>query len=143
MATRLWHLPVRLSTGLYFLNSGLSKQRMDDQTAEQLHGMATTAFPAFAKLTPQQFASLLSASEVAVGVGLVAVPFVPPMLAGLGLLTFGAALNALYLRVPGLRQEGSLRPAQQGIPFAKDFWLTSIGAALVLDALTPSRRRRR
>jgi hypothetical protein len=33
-------------------------------------------------------------------------------------------------------------PTQQGIPLAKDFWLTGIGAALVLDSIFAPRRRR-
>jgi hypothetical protein len=140
MATRLWHLPLRLPPGLYFLEVGLTKQRADDQTAAQLHGMAAIAYPMVNKMSPQQVVSLLSASEIAVGVALVAVPFVPPMLAGLALLGYGAALNRLYFKVPGMRREGSLRPSQQGVVIAKDFWLTGTGAALVLDSLTSRRR---
>jgi hypothetical protein len=142
MGIKLWHLPLRLPTGLYLLDAGLSKQRADDRTAEQLHSLASTAFPQFAKMSPQQFVALLSASEVALAAALLAVPLVSPLLAGLGLLGYGAALNQLYLRVPGMHEEGSLRPTQQGVPLSKDFWLTGIGMALVLDALASPRRRR-
>jgi hypothetical protein len=61
---------------------------------------------------------------------------VPPLLAGLGLLGFAAALNRVYLKAPGLRQDGTLKPTQQGIAIAKDSWMTAIGGALVLDSLT-------
>jgi hypothetical protein len=61
---------------------------------------------------------------------------VPPLLAGLGLLGFAAALNRVHLKAPGLRQDGTLKPTQQGIAIAKDSWMTAIGGALVLDSLT-------
>ena len=61
---------------------------------------------------------------------------VPPLLAGLGLLGFAAALNRVYLKAPGLRQDGTLKPTQQGIAILKDSWMTAIGGALVLDSFT-------
>jgi hypothetical protein len=67
---------------------------------------------------------------------------VPPFIAGLGLLAFSGSLNRLYLKTPGARRESSLAPTPQGIPLAKDFWLTGIGAALVLDSLFARKRRR-
>jgi hypothetical protein len=35
----------------------------------------------------------------------------------------------------GQREEGSLRPTQQGIPLSKDIWLAGIGASLHIDGL--------
>jgi hypothetical protein len=35
-----------------------------------------------------------------------------------------------------MREEGSLRPTQQGVPLAKDVWMLGIGATLIVDALT-------
>jgi hypothetical protein len=58
---------------------------------------------------------------------------VPSALVGAALTAFSGALLGLYLRIPGLRQEGSLRPTNQGIPIAKDVWLLGIGLALVVD----------
>jgi hypothetical protein len=55
---------------------------------------------------------------------------------GLGLTGFSAGLLGLYLRTPGLRREGSLRPTEQGIGIAKDVWLLAIGAAFVVEELT-------
>ena len=142
MATRLWHVPIRLAAGAYILNSGLSKQDVDDEHAALLQGMAATAFPALADMPAQQFVSVLATAETALGAALLAVPVVPPLLAGLGLVGFAAGPNRVYLKAPGLRQDGSLKPTQQGISIAKDSWLTAIGAALVLDAVfTPGRRR--
>ena len=34
-----------------------------------------------------------------------------------------------------MREEGSLRPTQQGIPLAKDTWIVGIGLALIIDEL--------
>ncbi|HYT26279.1 MAG TPA: DoxX family membrane protein [Actinomycetota bacterium] len=142
MATKPWHLPLRVATGAFILNSGLSKLDADEERAKQLHAMASTAFPQFADMDPKQFATLLSTGELLLGTALLAVPFVPPLVAGLGLVAFATGLNRLYLKVPGMRQEDSVKPTQQGIPLAKDVWMTAIGAALVLDSIFAPRRRR-
>jgi hypothetical protein len=143
MATKAWHLPVRLATGLFILNEGLTKQQeMDAERAKTLHGTAAQAFPQVEDMEAEQFVKVLSTTEIALGAALVAVPVVPPMLAGLGLLAFAGGLNRLYLKIPGLRRDSSVRPTQQGVPLAKDVWMTAIGAALVLDSIfTPKRRR--
>jgi hypothetical protein len=85
---------------------------------------------------------MLSAAEIALGAALLT-PFVPSGIAGAGLLGFAGGLGGLYWRTPGLHEEGSLRPTEHGIPIAKDSWMIAIGAALVLDALTPRRKRRK
>jgi len=41
----------------------------------------------------------------------------------------------MYLRTPGLH-DSRLLPTLAGTAFAKDAWLTGIGASLVLDAAT-------
>jgi hypothetical protein len=134
MSFKAWHLPVRLATGAYILNSGLSKRNADKETAEQLHGFAVTAFPQFEETPPDQFVKMLSAGEIAVGGALLS-PFVPTGVAGLALSGFAGLLGRLYWRAPGTHEEGSLRPTPQGVPLAKDSWMLGIGAALVLDAL--------
>jgi hypothetical protein len=53
--------------------------------------------------------------------------------AGAGLTAFGAALTQLYLKTPGMREPGSLRPTQQGTAIAKDVWLVGAGLTLLLD----------
>jgi hypothetical protein len=135
-------MPVRLAVGTFVLNSGLSKLQNLEETAEQTHGMATTAYPFLKSQDPRDFTRLLGRTEVALGAALV-VPLVPSLLVGATLTAFSCGLAGLYLRVPGMRQEGGLRPSQQGVPLAKDFWLVGIGTSLVLDELTGWRGERR
>jgi hypothetical protein len=123
---KAWQLPPRLITGGYFLNAGLSKRGADDATAGQLHGFAVGTYPVLGKLDAKRFTGLLSTAEIAIGAALV-LPMVPAWLAGAGLTAFALGTLGLYLRTPGMRQEGSLRPTQQGIPLAKDVHLRSIG----------------
>ena len=143
MATKLWHVPVRLATGAIIVDQGLQKLGADEDTAKWLHGQATKAFPQFADMDPKDFVQLLSASEIALGAALLGIGFVPSSLAGLGLSLFGGSLARLYLTVPGTRREGSLAPSHQGIGLAKDSWMLAIGVALVLDSVFGRRRRRK
>jgi hypothetical protein len=143
MATKLWHVPVRLATGAIILDQGLSKLNADEDTINWLHGQAVVAFPRFQEMDPRDFVQLLSASEIALGASLLGIGFVPSSLAGLGLGAFGGSLTRLYLKTPGMRREGSIAPSQQGIGLAKDSWMLAIGTALVLDAVFGSSRRRR
>ncbi|MEU2663560.1 hypothetical protein ACLQ20_14265 [Micromonospora sp. DT46] len=137
---RISHLPLRVSIGAFVLNSGMGKRSLEGEAAQGMHGMAVGAVPQLGKLDPDRFARLLSRAEIALGAALLA-PFVPSALAGLGLAAFGAGLVQLYLRTPGMREAGSLRPTQQGIGLAKDVWLLGAGLTLVLDDLTHGRRR--
>ena len=142
MATKPWHVPLRLATGLYILNSGRSKAGVKGEHAAQLQAMAANAFPQVGKMDPEGFAALLSTTEMALGSALLAVPLVPPLVAGLALMGFAGGLNLLYLRTPGLRHEGTVKPTPEGIGIAKDVWMTAIGSALVLDSIVAPRRRR-
>ncbi|MFB7558952.1 hypothetical protein [Streptomyces brevispora] len=119
-------IPPRLVTGAFILNSGLGKLKADEPTAQALHGMACTAYPFLAKVEAERFTRLLAWSEIAVGSALL-VPVVPTRLAGLALTGFSGGLLGLYLRLPGMRETGSLRPSEAGVPLAKDAWLFSIG----------------
>jgi hypothetical protein len=143
MATKLWHVPVRLATGAIILDQGLLKLGADEDTVKWLHGQASHAFPQFADMDPRDFVQLLSTSEIALGIALLGIGFVPSSVAGLGLGIFGGSLTRLYLKSPGTRREGSIAPSQQGIGLAKDSWMLAIGTALVLDALFGSGRRRK
>jgi uncharacterized membrane protein YphA (DoxX/SURF4 family) len=134
-------LPLRLAAGSYVLNSGLSKWEADEATAKQLEGFAAGTYPFLAKLDPRLFTKALSATEIAVGTA-VALPLVPSVVAGAALTGFALALLGLYLRTPGMREQGSLRPTPQGIPLAKDVWLAGIGASLFIDGLTKRGSRR-
>ena len=63
-------------------------------------------------------------------------PIVPTAVAGAGLAAFSAGLVGLYLRTPGMREDGSLRPTQQGIALAKDVWMLGIALGFLIDELT-------
>jgi uncharacterized membrane protein YphA (DoxX/SURF4 family) len=128
----LRQLPARVTTGAYVLNSGLGKLHADQETAESLQGFAATTYPLLGKLDAQRFTTLLAAGEIMTGVALL-VPLVPAAVAGAALTGFAGALLGLYLRTPGMRQKGSLRPTEQGISLAKDVWLLGVGLSLVLD----------
>ena len=137
LPVKLRHLPQRMATGAFILNSGIGKLNADEETAAQLHGFAVGTYPFLAKLKPQDFVKLLGGTEIALGAALL-LPVVPSALAGAGLAAFSGGLLGLYARTPGMRKEGSPLPTQQGIPFAKDVWMLGIGLGLVLDALTDS-----
>jgi hypothetical protein len=137
-AMELSHLPVRTATGAFILNSGLSKRNLEGQAAEQMHGWASSSIPVLARLKPEVFVRLLSGTEVALGTALL-VPVVPSALVGLGLVAFSAGLLTLYLKTPGMRQEGSIRPTERGNGLAKDVWLLGAGLTLLLDDITARR----
>lgn len=139
MRLKAWHVPLRLATGAFILNSGLSKREARGESAEGLHEFATAGHPELEPVEPETFVKGLSTWEVSLGLALL-LPLVPSWLAGAGLTLFGAGLNRLYWRAPGLRQEGDVRPTEQGTSIAKDVWMTAIGAALVVDALRDRRR---
>ncbi|GGW62173.1 MULTISPECIES: hypothetical protein [Streptomyces] len=131
-------LPLRLTVGAFFLNSGLSKRDADEATAEQVHQFATTTYPFLGTLDAQKFTRLLSAGEIAIAAALL-LPVVPAAVAGAALTGFSCGTLGLYLRTPGMRQEGSLRPTEQGIPLAKDAWILGVGVSLLADGLTGRR----
>ncbi|MER5849098.1 hypothetical protein ABT126_19070 [Streptomyces sp. NPDC002012] len=123
-------VPPRLATGAFILNSGLGKLKADEEMAQGVHGMACTAYPFLKKIEARRFTRLLALSEMTVG-GTLLCPFVPTRLAGLVLTGFSSGLLGLYLRVPGMREPGSLRPTRNGIPLAKDSWMLGIGLGLL------------
>lgn len=134
------HIPVRLATGAYILNSGLSKLGADEQTAAGLHGMASGAYPVFATMKPKDFTEVLAYGEIALGTALLT-PMVPSAVAGTALAGFGTALVGMYLRTPGLTQEDGIRPTPDGIGIAKDVWLVGAGLTLATQsALTGARK---
>lgn len=135
---KLWHVPVRLATGAYVLDQGISKLGGDEQTATYLQEKGSAAVPQIAQIEPMQFLKLLSAGEIAVGTALL-LPVIPAWLAGAGLAAFSGGLMRMYLKTPSLRRQGSLRPSQEGGGIAKDSWMLAIGLALVIDALTSRR----
>jgi uncharacterized membrane protein YphA (DoxX/SURF4 family) len=139
LAVRARHLPVRIALGAFILSSGLDKRTAGEQTAAQLHGLTAGTYPVAKKVNPVTFARVLSAGEITLGAALL-LPVVPTFAAGAGLAAFSAGLLGLYLRTPGMRRAGSLRPTQQGLPIAKDVWMLGARLSLVVDALTDSDR---
>lgn len=134
---RLSHIPLRLTTGAFILNSGLAKRALDADSAAGMQSMAVDAFPqvpSLAKMPPQQFGKALSTTEMALGAVLLA-PFVSPLTAGAALTAFSAGLLQMYRRTPGLTESDGLRPTQAGTPIAKDVWMLGVGLALVADGL--------
>jgi hypothetical protein len=142
---KLAHLPLRVATGAYILNSGVSKQNLEGQAAEGVHGMATNAIPALKKIPPDQFARLLSTGEIALGAALL-IPFVPSALVGAALVGFSAGLVQLYLKTPGMRQPGSIRPTQEGIGLAEGCMAArgwnDVGSRRLAEASSPAVSRR-
>jgi len=129
------HLPQRVATGAFILNSGIGKLRADEEAAAQLHGFAAGAYPFLARLKPTDFVRLLAVSEITLGAALL-LPVVPAAVAGAGLAAFSGGMLGLYARTPGMRKENSPFPTQQGTPLAKDVWMMGIGLGLVIDDLT-------
>ncbi|WP_110205260.1 hypothetical protein [Nocardioides daejeonensis] len=136
----LTHAPLRVATGAFILNSGLTKLGADAETSTHLHGFATTAYPALSAVPPTKFAQLLGGAEVALGAALL-MPKVPSALAGTALAGFGVGLLGLYARVPGLRQPGSIRPTQDGTAIAKDVWLVGAGTTLAWQGFANGAKR--
>jgi len=128
------HLPQRVATGAFILNSGVGKLTADDEAAAQLQGLAVAAYPFLGKLKARDFKRVLAASEIRLGAVLL-LPVIPSVVAGVGLAAFSAGLMGMYARVPGLRKQGSVQPTQEGIPLAQDIWLMGIALGLVVDDL--------
>lgn len=132
------HIPARLATGAFILNSGIEKAQGDEQTAQMIHGMASGSYPFLGKMKSTDFLKLLSTTEITLGAALL-LPVVPTVVAGAGLAAFSAGLLGLYLRTPGMRQEGSLRPTQQGTAIAKDIWMLGIAASFIVDEIVSAK----
>src|SRR5690348_4502567 len=106
ISARLRRAPTRIATGAYILNSGIGKLRTaDDDTAKNVHHMASNAYPAFEKVDSKVFLKTLGVAETALGAALL-LPIVPPAAAGLALAGFSSALLGMYWRTPGMHQPG-------------------------------------
>jgi hypothetical protein len=134
--------PTRVATGAFILNSGWSKLHADDETAKHIHEMARDAYPFLDRLDAAPFTRALGVVEVGVG-GILLLPFFGEGLAGAALVAFSGGLLGMYVRLPGMREDNSLRPTQRGIPLAKDSWMLGIGASLLLEGVGNRLRSRR
>jgi hypothetical protein len=140
LPVKLADIAPRVAAGAFILNSGLNKRNVEPEHAAGLHGMASGAYPFLGKLEPQQFAKLLSAAEITLGAALLA-PVVPTALAGAALTAFAGGLLGMYLRTPGMHEEGSVAPTQQGTVLAKDVWMLGIGLGFVVDAVANRKKK--
>jgi hypothetical protein len=131
------HLPPRIATGAFILNSGIGKLSADDATAAQLHGFAVGTYPFLGKVKPGDFVRVLAASEIALGAALL-IPVIPAAVAGAGLAAFAGSMLGLYARTPGMRKPGSPLPTQEGTALFKDIWMAGIGLGLIIDDLGDS-----
>lgn len=136
---RISHVPLRLATGAFILNSGLAKRGLDAESAAGMQGMAATVVPQAAKMPPEQFGKVLSTGEMALGAALL-LPFVSPLKAGLALTAFSGGMLQMYRKTPGMTEADGIRPTQAGTAVAKDVWMLGVGLALVLDALIDDTR---
>lgn len=128
----LHNLPIRVAAGVFILNSGVTKLASDEAGLEHVYSTAITAYPFLESIGSSNFGKLLGLYETAVGSVLLA-PFVTDSKAGAFMFPLTAGLFGLYLNIPGMRREGSLRPSNQGIPLAKDGWLLAISLSLILS----------
>ena len=64
---RLSHVPLRLATGAFILNSGLDKRGLDRDSAAGIQGMAANAIPRLGTMAPEQFGKAVSVGEIALG----------------------------------------------------------------------------
>ncbi|WP_286929998.1 MULTISPECIES: hypothetical protein [Aeromicrobium] len=136
---KLSHVPLRLATGAFILNSGLNKRNLPPEAAAGLQGMAANAVPQAGDMDPESFGKALSKGEIALGAALLA-PFVPSAIAGAALTAFGGGMIKMYLSTPGMTAEGSsFRPSQDGTAIAKDIWLVGAGLSLLISGLTPKK----
>ena len=100
---QLSHVPLRAITGAFILNSGLTKLKGGQETAEGVHGFATAAYPEFKRLRPEQFTKLLASGEIALTCDLLVAAKgaklgIPE--AGVGLFAAGGGLLRLPQRLP-------------------------------------------
>ena len=127
------HVPLRLATGAYVLNSGINKLRSADEEAEQAHAWTSSVYPIFSDMKPRDFNKLLAYGEIGLGAALL-LPKVPSLIAGSALAAFGAGLTGLYLKTPGMTKSDGIRPTAEGTSLAKDVWLVGAGLTLALQS---------
>jgi len=102
--------------------------------AQGVHAVFCGTYPAFKAVPPAVLLKAVAALEITVG-SVLLLPFIGAKLAGTLLTGYSLTLLGMYLGTPGLH-DGRGLPTLAGTAFAKDAWLTGIGASLVLDAAT-------
>lgn len=133
-AAKLRRAPGRLAAGALILHSGRQKLAGDAAFAQGVHGLFCATYPAFKPVPPAVLLKALAVVEITVG-SVLLLPLAGARLSGLLLTGYSLTLLGMYVRTPGLHDE-RLLPTLAGTAFAKDAWLTAIGASLVLDRAT-------
>jgi uncharacterized membrane protein YphA (DoxX/SURF4 family) len=133
-AAKIRRAPGRLAAGSLILHSGRVKLAGDAMFAQGVHAVFCGTYPAFKQVPPAVLLKALAAVEITIG-SLLLLPVIGAKFAGSALTGYSLTLLGMYLRTPGLH-DNRLLPTLAGTAFAKDVWLTGIGASLVLDAAT-------
>jgi len=134
LSAKMRRAPMRAVSGAFIVNSGVGKLGADEAVAKQLHGVASGTYGFLGKVDPKLFAKALGAGEIALG-GALLLPIVPPFVAGAALAGFSGALLNMYWNTPGMHEEGSPRPTQQGTGVAKDVFMLGMGVGLMADSV--------
>ncbi len=137
-AAKIRRAPGRVAAGSLILHSGRVKLKGDAMFAQGVHAMFSQTYPAFKAVPPPVLLKTVAVLEITVG-SLLLLPLVGAKLAGKLLTGYSLTLLGMYLRTPGMH-DARLMPTLAGTAFAKDAWLTAIGASLVLDDLTSRKK---
>jgi len=133
MSVKLHHVPPRLASGAFILNTGITKRSLDVDGATGLRDQAANAFPFLKKMDPVRFGKALSTFEIALGTALLA-PMVPTRVAAAGLSGF-----SVYLKTPGFTRDDGIRPAPAGMGIARDVFMLGSGLGLMVEELATRR----
>jgi uncharacterized membrane protein YphA (DoxX/SURF4 family) len=133
-AAKIRRAPGRVAAGSLILHAGQTKLRGDAMFAQGVHAVFCGTYPAFKSVPPAVLLKTLAIVEITVG-SLLLLPLVGARLSGMLLTGYSLTLLGMYVRTPGLHDQ-RLLPTLAGAAFAKDAWLTAIGASLVLDSAT-------
>jgi hypothetical protein len=136
-AAKIRRAPGRVAAGSLILHSGQVKLKGDAMFAQAVHAVFCGTYPALKPVPPTVLLKGLAIIEITVG-SVLLLPLVGARFAGASLTGYSLTLLGMYLRTPGLHDK-RLLPTLAGTAFAKDAWLTAIGASLVLDAATTKR----
>lgn len=138
LATRARRAPGRIAAGSLIFHSGFTKLKGDEMFAQAVHGVFSNTYPAAKSVPPAVLLKTLAIIEMTVG-GLLLLPLIGARFAGMALTGYSITLLGMYVKTPGLHDDRML-PTLAGTGFAKDSWLTAIGASLVIDAATSRKR---
>jgi len=135
ISANLRRAPLRLTTGAFVVNSGISTFNADDETTKKLQTSAARLVPQVERMDSRTFAKVLAAGEVTLGTALM-LPVVPAAVAGLGLSAFAASLLATQRHTNGQHADARSEPPAPATVTATDAWMLGAGVSLLIDALT-------